>query len=105
MLDDEEWEIVEPLLSNMIQQIKEYRKKHSCSLREAQKSVGSDACEKYYKITGYKESNHLALYHHRISLYGPPCDKCGKPLRKPQARFCAACGNKTEVVEPVVSDG
>lgn len=105
MLDDDEWNLVAPLLNDMIQQIKDYRKKYSCSLEEAQKAVGKDACKKYFEITGYEESNHLALYHHRLSLYGPPCDSCGKPLRTPQAKLCAACGNNAETVEPVTSDG
>jgi len=46
----------------------------------------------YERITGFHETNINALYHHVVSLYGPPCSKCGKPLRTPRARFCAACG-------------
>ena len=48
----------------------------------------------YRKITGVEEKESNAIMHHRINLYGEPCTKCGKPLRTPQALFCAACGNK-----------
>ena len=48
--------------------------------------------EMYYEITGVNESNHIAIVHHRISQYGDPCGQCGKPLRTPEAVFCAACG-------------
>lgn len=46
----------------------------------------------YERITGFHEPNINAFYHHLISLCGPPCSKCGKPLRSPRARSCAACG-------------
>ncbi len=46
----------------------------------------------YREITGYTESNPNAVWHHRLSLFGPPCETCGKPLRSPRARICAACG-------------
>ncbi len=48
----------------------------------------------YEKLTGFEETNANAIMHHRISLYGPPCENCGKPYRTPKASFCAACGNK-----------
>jgi hypothetical protein len=51
------------------------------------------ACKMYEEITGFYESNVNAIKHHRISLYGPPCKNCGKPLRTSQAAFCAACGH------------
>lgn len=50
----------------------------------------------YYRTTGFLESNHNAIMHHQISIYGPPCESCGKPLRTPQASFCAACGKIPE---------
>ena len=48
--------------------------------------------ERYRELTGFEETNPNAVLHHRVALYGPPCRTCGKPLRTPRARFCAACG-------------
>jgi len=48
----------------------------------------------YHELTGFSETEPNAIMHHRIELYGPPCENCGKPYRTPKASFCAACGNK-----------
>lgn len=48
----------------------------------------------YERITGFRETNPNAVMHHVVSQHGPPCQSCGKPLRTPQASFCAACGTK-----------
>lgn len=48
----------------------------------------------YFRLTGEIETEPNAIMHHRIALYGPPCEKCGKPYRTSKASFCAACGNK-----------
>ncbi len=57
--------------------------------------VGSEnlqaAVDCYNQITGMDETNHNAVFHHRISLYGPRCDTCGRPRRTPRASFCADC--------------
>ncbi|MEO8146979.1 MAG: hypothetical protein ABI723_05040 [Bacteroidia bacterium] len=50
----------------------------------------------YFEITGFEETEPNAIMHHRISIYGPPCENCGKPYRTPQASFCAACGHKRD---------
>jgi len=53
-----------------------------------------EALGEYNRITGFGETNINAASHHRVSLLGPPCDKCGKPLRTPRATLCAACGER-----------
>lgn len=49
------------------------------------------ALDLYEDFTGLRETNFRALFHHRIAMYGPPCVHCGKPLRTPAAKLCAAC--------------
>lgn len=49
------------------------------------------ALDLYEEFTGLRETNFRALYHHRIAMYGPSCEHCGKPLRTPAAKLCAAC--------------
>lgn len=52
------------------------------------------AVDLYEEFTGLRETNPRALYHHRIAMYGPPCENCGKPLRTPAAKLCAACWHR-----------
>jgi hypothetical protein len=94
MLDEAEWAQVFALLSVSIVRLQEYREVHATSLPDAMRHVpvGRDALAKYREFTGYEEANINALHHHRASLYGPPCATCGKPLRTPRAKLCAACG-------------
>jgi hypothetical protein len=93
MLEEHEWEQVLPELSLGIKQIQHYRQTHAASVQEAKQHVyGVGALERYYQITGFRETNINALWHHRLSLFGPPCQSCGKPLRTPRAKWCAACG-------------
>jgi hypothetical protein len=93
MLDEEEFAIVGKLYSEGMSATQEFRLKHNlplseCSIEERFRPV-RDA---YERMTGIAESNHNAIMHHRISIYGPACESCGKPLRTPRANFCAACG-------------
>src|SRR5262245_56787037 len=50
------------------------------------------ALDCYHRLTGVRETNPNALWHHRISQYGLPCRHCGKPLRTIKAARCIACG-------------
>jgi hypothetical protein len=45
----------------------------------------------YERITGFRETNTNSVYHRVTSLFGPPCQTCGKPLRTPRAKLCGAC--------------
>jgi hypothetical protein len=46
----------------------------------------------YRLLTGFDETVPGAVAHHRISLYGPPCPGCKKPLRTANAKYCVDCG-------------
>lgn len=95
MLTEEEWQEVAPSLANAVAQIKAYRELHQCSLAEANvKGFGQESLVAYERLTGFKETTPNALFHHRLSIYGPPCSECGKPLRTPQARCCAMCSTE-----------
>ena len=96
MLEEKEWAEMAPLLTNPIQRIKAYREKHGCDLKVAQQHALKPASEKYLELTGFKESNVNAIYHHRLSAYGPECSNCGHLFRTVKAKFCANCGNTRE---------
>jgi len=81
MLDEEEWTVIDSHWKNAFAMKGVPIERRFDQLKEA-----------YEQITGFAETNHLAIMHHRISLYGEDCHSCGKPLRTPQAAFCAACG-------------
>ncbi len=93
MLDEEEWAQLSPLLTLSIENIQRYRCNHDVALDAVpiQKMYWA-ALAQYREMTGFQETNPLALWHHRVSLYGPTCRHCGNPLRTPEAKLCAACG-------------
>lgn len=93
MLDEDEWARLDPLLIASIENIQRYRHRHDVALSEVPiPEMYWAASEMFSKLTGVRDIAPEALWHHRLSLYGPPCAHCGKPLRTPRARLCAACG-------------
>jgi len=78
MLDDEEFKRVSSLLNSGTQGSKRER-------------MFGPVLREYERITGIRESNPNAIFHHVLSMYGPPCAKCGKPLRTPKAKVCGFC--------------
>ncbi len=98
MLDEDEWMQVEPHLTGAGEQIKSYRRLQNSTLSEASRlGYGRMALDRYFRITGYQETNPHSLWHHRLGLLGPPCQNCGRRLRTPRAAFCAACGTTAAI--------
>ncbi len=50
--------------------------------------------EEHERMTGMFIGDPQAILHHRISLYGGPCPRCGKTLRTPESQICEACGHQ-----------
>ena len=102
MLDEDEWPEMAAALRHGICNIKARRQATGASLAEVTEGEKlqaqySEALDLYECLTGHRETNPLALHHHRVSIYGPPCETCGKPLRTPKAKLCAECGIRRAV--------
>lgn len=96
MLDEVEFEKFNKVYMIGIRAIKRYREETKYGLKEAlDQGFMQPAVEKFEEIIGEKVDYSVEhLRKHRLSIYGAPCRICGKPLRTPKARFCAACGEK-----------
>jgi len=97
MLDEEEFAKVARLYSDSISATKEFRERHGVPLKDV--SIPErfrPVRDEYERLTGYKETNQNAIMHHRLSLYGPPCKHCQRPLRTPKAKLCASCMSPVE---------
>ena len=93
MLDEAEFEVVSEAHSQGVRAIQEYRQRTGASLKETPvEELHRPVHEAYEHLTGATGFSADHLLKHRLSLYGPPCSACGKPLRSPQAQVCAACG-------------
>jgi hypothetical protein len=61
---------------------------------KAREIIYKPVFDAYERMAGYRETNINAIWHHRISEYGPSCAKCGKALRTPVAFKCFECGKE-----------
>jgi len=92
MLDEEEFAEMWRLYGEGMDATKEFRRKWGLPLEGMQRELRfKPLLDRYEELTGIKETNPSAVMHHRLALYGPPCKRCGKPLRSPQAKLCGAC--------------
>jgi hypothetical protein len=92
MLDEQEYAEIAALHSVGMHSIKRYREMTGSSLQSVPyEGFVAALLNRYEEMTGYVETNHNAVMHHRLSLYGPPCAHCGKPLRTPLAKLCGSC--------------
>lgn len=92
MLDEEEYAEIFRLYSAATLDVKNFRRTHETSLENTPlHELYKPVCTEYERITGMCESDYDEIMMHRISLYGPPCKRCQKPLRTPKAKICGAC--------------
>lgn len=80
MLDGDEWARNGPLLSG-----------------SADPVTRQNAFDLDEEMTGLRETNINAIWHHRLKDCDPPCVECGTPSRIPKANLCAACGTTRDV--------
>lgn len=104
MLETAEAELVHQAHVRGMQVVEdEYRRRgrvfHPMQLEGAMEKLRQPMVEMYRLLTGFVETNPNAILHHNVDQYGPPCPQCHKPLRTPEARFCAACGFGQEDVK------
>jgi hypothetical protein len=100
MLDEDEYHAIYALYGECFQRgQQEARERGNIPSKERLPlhEVFEPVRKEYERMTGMADCHHNAILHHSISTYGPPCRRCGKPLRTPRAHFCAACG---QVVSP-----
>lgn len=96
MLDEEEYRLVREARRDGMEAVERERRGIAApsplTLHSPHAESERPTLEMYRLLTGFEETNPNAVWHHRISMYGPPCPSCEKPLRTSAARYCAACG-------------
>lgn len=93
MLDEDEFAVVSRLYSECFSATKSERQAEDVGLGLSPIDARFEPVRaEFERLTGFANCHHNAVMHHRLSLFGPPCSVCGKPLRTPDARYCAACG-------------
>ena len=94
-LDEDEWKVVAPHVTNTVTSIKRYREENGVGLSAAKNAVEDTAVKVFEEVTGYRAPSWDIVRHHRLADYGPECVNCGHLVRTPKASFCANCGEKT----------
>jgi hypothetical protein len=92
MLNEIEFAEVAAIYTKCMQSTKDFRQREGIPLeRPTMAERFRPVRDAYERLTGTRESNEIAIMHHRLSLYGPPCRHCKRPLRSPKAKLCGAC--------------
>ena len=79
MLDEVEYIELFRLYGEGMQATKGFRKKWGRPLEGMAREVRfKPLLDRYEQMTGMRETNPNAVMHHRLSLYGPPCNRLRK---------------------------
>jgi len=105
MLDDADYAPIGAAVDNYVNARKEVRRNGETRLgvaaeREDVAAIGQYALGLYEDKTGLVLAHPFDLRAVRAALYGPDCQFCSKPLRTPQAKLCAACGEDRATETP-----
>jgi hypothetical protein len=93
MLDEQEYAEALRRYGECMKATKEFRQRWNVPLEDASIHQRFGPLREWYqRISGFPDCHQNAILHHRVSNFGAPCRVCGKPLRSPRARLCAACG-------------
>ena len=105
ILDEEEFGSVSRLYRDCVLATKEFRETHRLPLQHIDMNERFKPVRLHYEVlTGLKDCHENAILHHRLSLYGSPCHKCGKPLRTPRAKLCGACMTRVQRANHDIQD-
>ena len=92
MLLDDEWRAMHDRIAQHVERWNaEHEEVEGQRPPDSIRERSAKLVEEYNSLTGAKETNPNAVWHHLRSLYGPPCQYCGKVLRTSQASFCFLC--------------
>ena len=79
MLDEEEYKSIQDAYSIGALEVKKARRIENRPLRKSDDAIlYGGVAARYLKITGVSDVDHREILRHRLSLLGPPCEKCGK---------------------------
>lgn len=97
MMDETEFAEVHSAYTEAIRKMKSYRARSDATIAQAEAKFHPPVWALYRRLAANTgtEAPPVQLDHlmkHRLADYGPPCTKCGLPLRTPEAKLCAACG-------------
>jgi len=94
MLDEEEYKSIQDAYRAGTHEVQRVRTFENRPLRESDQEVlYGGVAARYREITGVSDVPYQEIMKHRLSLLGPPCEKCGKELRTPLAKKCVECGH------------
>src|SRR5262249_42876297 len=96
MLDEAEFSEISLVHRACTRMAKQYREQHRVRLDETPLTeFYAPLQQAYARLGGSSVADPHHILKHRLANLGPPCRRCGRPLRTPRARLCAACGNQT----------